>query len=118
MIMKQQVKNGQIKRKQTCSLCFVKVFNFEENKLKIVWKNNDHYMINMDGQRSKIGGKWLLTGSYLQNWSLVPPLNTRSTSLYKIPSSWSWGIFVYSVVKWNVLICFASSSFVDFVYTF
>ena len=39
MIKKQQVKNGQIKRKQTCSLFFVNVFNFQENKFKIVQKN-------------------------------------------------------------------------------
>ena len=38
MIKKQQVKNGQIKRKQTCSLFFVNVFNFQENKFKIVQK--------------------------------------------------------------------------------
>ena len=34
-----QVKNEQIKRKQTCSLSFVKVFKFQENKFKIVQKN-------------------------------------------------------------------------------
>ena len=39
LIMKQQVKNEQIKRKQTCSLCFVNVFKFQENKFKIVQKN-------------------------------------------------------------------------------
>ena len=39
MIKKQQVKNGQKKRKQTCSLFFVNVFNFQENKFKIVQKN-------------------------------------------------------------------------------
>ena len=39
MITKQQVKNEQIKRKQTCSVCFVKVFKFEENKFKVVQKN-------------------------------------------------------------------------------
>ena len=32
-------KNEQIKRKQTCSMCFVKVFKFQENKLKIIQKN-------------------------------------------------------------------------------
>ena len=32
--MKQQVKNEQIKRKQTCSLCFVNVFKFQENRFK------------------------------------------------------------------------------------
>ena len=38
--MKQQVKNEQIKRKQTCSVSFVKVFQFQENKFKISWKTN------------------------------------------------------------------------------
>ena len=35
--MKQQVKNEQIKRKQTsvCSVCFVKVIKFQENKFKL-----------------------------------------------------------------------------------
>ena len=72
MIMKQQVKNEQIKRKQTCSVCFVKIFKFQESKIKIVQKNfydiiiirflgkanahNDHYMTNMGGQKPKIGG--------------------------------------------------------------
>ena len=32
-------KNEQIKRKQTCSVCFVKVFKFHENKFKINRKN-------------------------------------------------------------------------------
>ena len=39
MITKQRVKNEQIKRKQTCSVCFVKVFKFQENKFKIDQKN-------------------------------------------------------------------------------
>ena len=39
MITKQQVKKEQIKRKQTCSLFFVNVFKFQENKFKIVQKN-------------------------------------------------------------------------------
>ena len=39
MITKQQIKNEQIKRKQTCSFGFVKVFKFQENKFKIVQKN-------------------------------------------------------------------------------
>ena len=38
MIMKQRVKNEQI-RKQTCSVCFVKVFKFQKNKFKIVQKS-------------------------------------------------------------------------------
>ena len=36
--MKQQVKNKQIKRKQNCSVCFVKVLNFQENKLIKLFK--------------------------------------------------------------------------------
>ena len=75
-ITKQQVKNEQIRKKQTCFLCFINVFKFQENKLKIVLKNfqeikiilkkyiflgkatrhNDHYMINMGGQRLKTTG--------------------------------------------------------------
>ena len=39
MIMKQWVKNEQIKRKQTFSVCFVKVSKFQENKFKIVQNN-------------------------------------------------------------------------------
>ena len=74
MITKQQV-NEQIKRKQARSLCFVNVFKFQETKFKIIQKNfqeikiilikkrfigkatshSDHYMINMGGQRLKIG---------------------------------------------------------------
>ena len=39
MITKQQVKNEQIKRKLTCSLCFVNVFKFQEKKFKIAQNN-------------------------------------------------------------------------------
>ena len=39
MITKQQVKNEWIKRKQTCSLCFVNMFKFQESKFKIVQNN-------------------------------------------------------------------------------
>ena len=65
----------QVKRRQTCSLCFVSMFKFQENKFKIVQKNfweikiilikkrfigkatsrNGHYIMNMGGQRPKIG---------------------------------------------------------------
>ena len=38
MIMKQRVKYEQIKKK-TCSVCFVNVIRFRENKFKIVQKN-------------------------------------------------------------------------------
>ena len=37
--MKQQVKNEQVSRKHTWSLCFVNVFKFLENKFKIIQKN-------------------------------------------------------------------------------
>ena len=70
MITKQQVKSELIKEKQDCSLSFVNVFKFQENKLKTVQKNfleikikltkkkrflgkatghNDYYIINMGG---------------------------------------------------------------------
>ena len=39
MIKKQREKNEQVKRKQSCSLCFVNVFKFQENKFKIVQNN-------------------------------------------------------------------------------
>ena len=39
MIRKQRVKTEQIKRKEICSVCFVKVFKFQENEFKIVQKN-------------------------------------------------------------------------------
>ena len=68
------------------------MFTFQENKFKIVQKNfheikivlvkkiffgkvtghNDHYIINMGGQRSKIGGNWPLASPYLQHWLLHP----------------------------------------------
>ena len=38
-ITKKQVKKEQINRKQTCSVGFVKVFKFQENKFKIVQKD-------------------------------------------------------------------------------
>ena len=63
MITKQQVKNEQIKEKQDCSLCFVNVFKFQENKLKTVQKNFleikiklTKKIINMGGKRPKTGG--------------------------------------------------------------
>ena len=81
MIANQRVKNEQIKRKQTCSVIFVKVFKFQENILKIAQKNfyeiikkiswkthryGNHYMINMGGQKLKIGSNLPLSGPYLQ----------------------------------------------------
>ena len=59
---------NKIKRKKTCSLCFVKVFKCREiipgnknnNKKRRFLGNatghNDHYMISMGGQMPKIGG--------------------------------------------------------------
>ena len=35
MITKHQAKNEQMKRKQTCSMNFVKVFKFQDNKFKL-----------------------------------------------------------------------------------
>ena len=43
-----------------------------ENNKRFLGKatsHNDHYMIFMGSQRPKIGGNWLLTGLYLQNWN-------------------------------------------------
>ena len=73
--MKQQIKNEQIKRKQTCSLYVVNVLKFQEKvqdpsknfleiKIKLIKKiflgeatgHNDNYMINLGVQRPKIGG--------------------------------------------------------------
>ena len=45
--MKQQVQNEQIKRKQTCSLRFVNVFEFQENKFKTVQKNLSEIKITL-----------------------------------------------------------------------
>ena len=39
VITKEPVKNEQMKRKQACSLCFVNVFKFQENKFKTIQKN-------------------------------------------------------------------------------
>ena len=36
---KQTKHNTNIKRKQTCSVSFIKVFNFQKNKFKIIQKN-------------------------------------------------------------------------------
>ena len=64
------------KENKTCSVSFVKVFKFQENKFKIVQKNfleikiifmkkrflgkatghNGHYLINMGSQKPKTGG--------------------------------------------------------------
>ena len=83
MIMQHQVKKWTDKKKQICSLCFVNKFKFQQvqdrSKKMLGKKNikkrsgkatghNDHYMINMGGQRQKIGGNWRLTSPYLQGW--------------------------------------------------
>ena len=41
----QHVKSEQIKRKQTCSVCFVRMFKFQENKFKIIQKNLQEIII-------------------------------------------------------------------------
>ena len=44
----------------------------ENNKKRFLRKatgHNDHYMINMDGQRPKIGGNWPLTDLYVNQIS-------------------------------------------------
>ena len=123
MITKQRVKTEQIKRNQTCFLCFVNVFEFQENKFKIVQKNfykikrifkrfikiykrflgkatghNDHYMINMGSQRPMIDGNWPLTvtdGPYLQHWLG-----------HTIFNSWKFRQFVVNCCK---LLCLLSN---------
>ena len=76
MITKQRVKNEQIKKKQTCYLCFVNKFKFQKktssrsfrrilgnkdniNQKRFLGKatsHSDHCMINVSSQRLKIGG--------------------------------------------------------------
>ena len=109
MITKQRVKTEQIKRNQTCFLCFANVFQFQENKFKIVQKNfckikrifkrfikiykrflgkatghNDHYMINMGSQRPMIDSNWSLISPYLQHWLGHTKLNFWKFSLLLI----------------------------------
>ena len=52
--------------------------SFYEIKIIIIkrflWKatsHNDHYIINLGGQRPKIGGNWPLTSPYLQHWLTI-----------------------------------------------
>ena len=52
-IAKQQVKNEQIKRKQTCSVCFVKKIKLQGNKFKIVQKMS-RIVKNVLGVRTNI----------------------------------------------------------------
>ena len=63
MIKKQQVKNEYIKRKQTCSLCFVNVLKFQEKKIKIAQKN--FWEIKITLIKENISLK-----SHLSEWSL------------------------------------------------
>ena len=86
VMTKQQVKDEQIKRKQTCSLFFKSVWiprkqvqdcskEFLEKIIILIIKrflgkatgHNDNYMVSMGGQRPKIDGNWPLTNSYLQH---------------------------------------------------
>ena len=67
----------QIKRKQTLNSKKTSSRSFigtsrKQQKKKISGKatvHNDHYLINMGGQRPKIGSNWPLTGHYLQRCS-------------------------------------------------
>ena len=55
----------------TCFEEYLHTAASENNKKRFLGKvtgHNDHYMINMGGQRPKIGGNWLLIGPYLQHW--------------------------------------------------
>ena len=50
-------------------LCTAASENNEERFIEKATSHHDHYMINVGGQRPKIGGNWLLTGPYLQHWA-------------------------------------------------
>ena len=52
MIMKQGVKNQQIKRKKTCSLSFVNAFKFQETKFKIAQKNFQEIKNNINKKKN------------------------------------------------------------------
>ena len=62
-MIKKQVKNEYIKRKQTCSLCFVNVLKFQEKKIKIAQKN--FWEIKITLIKENISLK-----SHLSEWSL------------------------------------------------
>ena len=62
MTMQHRVKNEHIKRKQICSLCFVNVSKFQENKFKIVKKN-------FLGNKNNINKKKIWK-SHQSQWSL------------------------------------------------
>ena len=49
-------------------LCMAASENNKKRFLGKVTVYNDHYMINMGGQRPNIGSNWPLTGPYLQRW--------------------------------------------------
>ena len=55
---------------------------FENNKifLRKATCHNDHYMINMGGQRSKTGSNWPLTVPYLK--CRTQPMNGQKSTLY------------------------------------
>ena len=65
MITKQQAKYEHIKRKQTCSRSFVKVFKFQDNKFKIVQKNFYEIIIKISWKTHQ--SQWSLRDKYGQS---------------------------------------------------
>ena len=63
MITKKQVKNQQIRRKQTCSLCLINVFEFQEN---IVQDCSKKFL----GNKNNINKKKIAWKSHWSQWSL------------------------------------------------
>ena len=58
----------------TCFEQHLRVTASENNKKKFLGKatgHNDYYIINMSGQRPKIGGNWPLTNPYLQRYCVL-----------------------------------------------
>ena len=46
--------------------------------------HNDHYMINMNGQRPNTGSNWTLTGAYLQRWCVFVCITVLFFYVYMI----------------------------------
>ena len=56
------------KQVQDCSKEFLGNSNKKKRFLGKATNHNDHYMINIGGQRLKIGSNWPFTSPYLQRW--------------------------------------------------
>ena len=54
---------------------------------------NDHYMINMDSQRPKIGDSWSFTSLYLQHWVTTPKKQVVLQNQLKACVCYFWSIF-------------------------